>query len=110
LLRDSSTRVLNFGNDQLLFAEALYPYPNDLVICAKVGGTRKSDKSRLTYKKLKILVAGISNNRTDSAGSTADVTGYLNDVAKAGNKCYNTDILGRQYQIERGISKEFVGN
>ena len=36
-----------YGEDvtNRLIAEALYPYPDDLVICTKVGGARKPDKS-----------------------------------------------------------------
>ncbi|MEI9933938.1 MAG: aldo/keto reductase [Ferruginibacter sp.] len=36
-----------YGEDvtNRLIAEALYPYPEDLIICSKVGGARKPDKS-----------------------------------------------------------------
>ncbi|MEO8112295.1 MAG: aldo/keto reductase, partial [Ginsengibacter sp.] len=40
-----------YGDDvtNRLIAEALYPYPQDLVICTKVGGARKSDKSWIAF-------------------------------------------------------------
>src|SRR5258707_15487296 len=40
-----------YGEDvtNRLIAEALYPYPNNLVICTKVGTERKPDKSWRAY-------------------------------------------------------------
>jgi len=53
-----------YGEDvtNRLIAEALYPYPADLVICTKVGGTRKPDKSWIPYNKPEELRASIDNN------------------------------------------------
>ena len=53
-----------YGEDvtNRLIAEALYPYPDDLVICTKVGGARKSDKSWIPYNKPENLRASIENN------------------------------------------------
>jgi pyridoxine 4-dehydrogenase len=41
-----------YGEDvtNRLIAEALYPYSSDLVICTKVGGARKPDKSWIPFK------------------------------------------------------------
>jgi aryl-alcohol dehydrogenase-like predicted oxidoreductase len=53
-----------YGEDvtNRLIAEALYPYTDDLVICTKVGGARKPDKSWIPYNKPENLRASIENN------------------------------------------------
>jgi pyridoxine 4-dehydrogenase len=53
-----------YGEDvtNRLIAEALYPYPDGLVICTKVGATRKPDKSWIPYNKPENLRASIENN------------------------------------------------
>ncbi len=53
-----------YGEDvtNRLIAEALYPYPDDLVICTKVGGARKPDKSWVPYNSPENLRASIENN------------------------------------------------
>ena len=45
-----------------LIAEALYPYANDLVICTKVGGLRKPDKSMALFARPEELRTSIENN------------------------------------------------
>lgn len=53
-----------YGEDvtNRLIAEALYPYPDDLVICTKVGADRGPDKSWRVYDKPENLRASIDNN------------------------------------------------
>ena len=53
-----------YGEDvtNRLIAEALYPYPDDLVICTKVGGARKPDKSWIPYNTPQNLRDSIENN------------------------------------------------
>ena len=53
-----------YGEDvtNRLIAEALYPYPEDLVICTKVGGARKPDKSWIPFNKPHELRQSIENN------------------------------------------------
>lgn len=53
-----------YGEDvtNRLIAEAIYPYRDDLVICTKVGGARKPDKSWIPYNKPENLRASIENN------------------------------------------------
>jgi pyridoxine 4-dehydrogenase len=53
-----------YGEDvtNRLIAESLYPYPNDLVICTKVGGARKPDKSWIPFNKPENLRSSIENN------------------------------------------------
>ena len=53
-----------YGEDvtNRLIAEAIYPYRSDLVICTKVGGARKPDKSWIPYNKPENLRASIENN------------------------------------------------
>jgi len=53
-----------YGEDvtNRLIAEALYPYPADLVICTKVGATRKPDKSWVTFNSPENLRTSIENN------------------------------------------------
>ena len=53
-----------YGEDvtNRLIAEALYPYPKDLVICTKVGATRKPDKSWVPFHKPENLRTSIENN------------------------------------------------
>ena len=53
-----------YGEDvtNRLIAEAIYPYPKDLVICTKVGGARKPDKSWIPFNKPDNLRASIENN------------------------------------------------
>jgi len=53
-----------YGEDvtNRLIAEALYPYPEDLVICTKVGADRGPDKSWRVYDKPENLRASIDNN------------------------------------------------
>lgn len=45
-----------------LIAEALYPYPAGLVICTKVGCTRKPDKSWIPFNTPENLRSSIDNN------------------------------------------------
>ncbi|HEY2581035.1 MAG TPA: aldo/keto reductase [Mucilaginibacter sp.] len=53
-----------YGEDvtNRLIAEALYPYPADLVICTKVGGARKPDKSWIPFNSPENLRTSIENN------------------------------------------------
>ncbi|MCC3152529.1 aldo/keto reductase [Hymenobacter sp. BT770] len=53
-----------YGDDvtNRLIAEALHPYPQDLVICTKVGATRRPDKSWVPYNTPQNLRASIDNN------------------------------------------------
>src|ERR1700722_4514287 len=53
-----------YGEDvtNRLIAEALYPYPPDLVICTKVGGARKPDKSWIPFNTPENLRNSIDNN------------------------------------------------
>ncbi len=53
-----------YGEDvtNRLIAEALYPYNRDLVICTKVGGARKPDKSWIPFNKPEQLRTSIENN------------------------------------------------
>ncbi|HEY4209353.1 MAG TPA: aldo/keto reductase, partial [Puia sp.] len=53
-----------YGEDvtNRLIAEALFPYPQDLIICTKVGGTRKADKGWYPFNSPENLRASIENN------------------------------------------------
>jgi pyridoxine 4-dehydrogenase len=53
-----------YGEDvtNRLIAEALYPYPADLVICTKVGATRRPDKSWVPFNTPENLRTAIDNN------------------------------------------------
>ena len=53
-----------YGEDvtNRLIAEALHPYRKDLVICTKVGATRKPDKSWVTFNKPENLRTSIEKN------------------------------------------------
>jgi len=53
-----------YGEDvtNRLIAEALHPYPDDLVICTKVGCTRKPDKSWIAWNSPENLRSSIDNN------------------------------------------------
>ena len=53
-----------YGEDvtNRLIAEALYPYPAGLVICTKVGGARKPDKSWVPFNRPEDLRSSIDNN------------------------------------------------
>ncbi len=53
-----------YGEDvtNRLIAEALHPYPNNLVICTKVGGARKPDTSWIPYNKPDQLRLSIDRN------------------------------------------------
>jgi aryl-alcohol dehydrogenase-like predicted oxidoreductase len=53
-----------YGEDvtNRLIQEALYPYPKDLVICTKVGGARKPDKSWIAFNRPENLRSSIENN------------------------------------------------
>lgn len=53
-----------YGKDitNRLIAEALYPYPDDLIICTKVGVTRGADKSWKVFNSPKNLRTSIENN------------------------------------------------
>ena len=71
ILKQSVKRGINFldtadyyGEDvtNRLIAEPLYPYPAGLVICSKVGATRKPDKSWVTYNRPENLRTSIDNN------------------------------------------------
>jgi len=53
-----------YGKDvtNRLIKEALYPYPSDLVICTKVGGNRREDKSWYSYATPQNLRDSVENN------------------------------------------------
>ena len=53
-----------YGDDvtNRLIAEALHPYPADLVICTKVGATRRPDKSWVPFNTPENLRTSIDNN------------------------------------------------
>ena len=53
-----------YGEDvtNRLIAEAIYPYRDDLVICTKVGGARKPDKSWIAFNSPDNLRTSIENN------------------------------------------------
>jgi aryl-alcohol dehydrogenase-like predicted oxidoreductase len=53
-----------YGDDvtNRLIAEALYPYPANLVICTKVGAARKPDKSWVPFNRPEQLRSSIDNN------------------------------------------------
>src|SRR6185437_13967406 len=53
-----------YGEDvtNRLIKEALHPYPNDLVICTKVGGARKPDISWIPFNRPENLRSSIENN------------------------------------------------
>jgi aryl-alcohol dehydrogenase-like predicted oxidoreductase len=53
-----------YGEDvtNRLIAEALYPYPTDLIICTKVGGARRPDKSWVAHNRPEQLRSSIENN------------------------------------------------
>ncbi|WP_210521252.1 aldo/keto reductase [Hymenobacter terricola] len=50
------------GVTNRLLAEALHPYPADLIIATKVGGTRGTDKSWLPYGKPAEVRRSVENN------------------------------------------------
>jgi len=71
ILKSTATHGVNFidtadyyGEDvtNRLIAEAIYPYPTDLVICTKVGGARKPDKSWIPFNSPENLRTSIENN------------------------------------------------
>ena len=71
ILRQTAEKGINFidtadyyGDDitNRLIAEALYPYKDELVICTKVGATRKPDKSWIPYNKPEQLRDSIERN------------------------------------------------
>jgi pyridoxine 4-dehydrogenase len=53
-----------YGEDvtNRLIVEALYPYPKDLIICTKVGATRKPDKSWLPFLTPENIATAIDKN------------------------------------------------
>lgn len=53
-----------YGEDvtNRLIAEALYPYPEGMVICTKVGATRKPDKSWVPFNSPANIRVAIENN------------------------------------------------
>ncbi len=71
ILRQTVLQGINFldtadyyGEDvtNRLIAEALYPYPAGLVICSKVGGARKPDKSWIPFNRPENVRTSIENN------------------------------------------------
>jgi len=71
ILRKTREKGINFidtadyyGEDvtNRLIAEALYPYQSDLIICTKVGATRKPDKSWISFNRPENLRTSIENN------------------------------------------------
>jgi pyridoxine 4-dehydrogenase len=71
ILRSAANHGINFldtadyyGDDvtNRLIEEAIYPYPDDMVICTKVGAGRKADKSWQTSDKPENLRTSIERN------------------------------------------------
>ena len=53
-----------YGEDvtNRLISEALHPYSDDLIICSKVGGARKPDKSWIGFNTPENIRSSIENN------------------------------------------------
>jgi pyridoxine 4-dehydrogenase len=71
ILKTATIKGVNFidtadyyGEDvtNRLIAESLFPYPDDLVICTKVGGARKPDKSWVAHNSPENIRSSIENN------------------------------------------------
>jgi pyridoxine 4-dehydrogenase len=71
ILKTTVTNGVNFidtadfyGKDitNRLIVEALYPYPSDLVICTKVGTSRRADKSWAVFNTPRKLRTSIESN------------------------------------------------
>ena len=97
-----------YGEDitNRLIVEALYPYPEDLVICTKVGATRRPDKSWPPFNTPEQLRTSIENNlRT----LRQEVVQLVHFRVMPGSTVPFAESMGAMYELQREGKIQHVG-
>lgn len=90
-----------------LIAEALYPYPENLVICTKVGGTRLPDKSMKLFAPSTELRTSIENNLRTLRQKQIQLVHFRAMAGQA--EVPFAESIGALYDLQRGGKIQHVG-
>ena len=98
-----------YGEDitNRLIVEALHPYPADLVICTKVGATRRPDKSWIPYNTPENLRASIDNNLRTLKQAQVPLV-HLRLMGHAGGVPF-AEQLGAMFELQKEGKIQHVG-
>ena len=97
-----------YGDDvtNRLIAEALYPYPQDLVICTKVGGTRRADKSVALFARPEDLRTSIERNLRTLRQEAIQLVHFR---VMPGGEVPFAESMGAMYDLQREGKIQHVG-
>jgi pyridoxine 4-dehydrogenase len=97
-----------YGEDvtNRLIAEALYPYAKDLVICTKVGATRRSDKSWVPFSTPDNLRTSIENNLRTLRQEQVQLVHFR---VMPHNEVPFAESMGAMYDLQREGKIQHVG-
>ena len=97
-----------YGDDvtNRLIAEALYPYPADLVICTKVGGARQPDKSWVPFNTPANLRTSIERNLRTLRQEAIQLVHFR---VMPGAGAPFAESMGAMYELQREGKIQHVG-
>lgn len=97
-----------YGEDvtNRLIAEALHPYPENLVICTKVGGARKPDKSWIPFNTPANLRTSIDNNLRTLRQEQIQLVHFR---VMPGSEVPFAESMGAMYELQREGKIQHVG-
>ena len=97
-----------YGEDvtNRLIAEALHPYANDLVICTKVGATRRPDKSWIAFNRPENLRTSIENNLRTLRQSQIQLVHFR---VMPHSEVPFAESMGALYELQRAGKIQHVG-
>ena len=97
-----------YGEDitNRLIVEALYPYANDLVICTKVGSTRRPDKSWVPFNRPENLRTSIENNLRTLRQAQVQLVHFR---VMPGSEVPFAESMGAMYDLQREGKIQHVG-
>ncbi len=97
-----------YGEDitNRLIVEALYPYAKDLVICTKVGATRRPDKSWVPFARPENLRTSIENNLRTLRQEQVQLVHFR---VMPHNEVPFAESLGAMYDLQREGKIQHVG-
>ena len=97
-----------YGEDvtNRLIAEALHPYAKDLVICTKVGATRRPDKSWVPFARPENLRQSIDNNLRTLRQEQIQLVHFR---VMPDNEVPFAESMGAMYELQREGKIQHVG-
>lgn len=97
-----------YGEDitNRLIVEALHPYPQDLVICTKVGATRRPDKSWVPFARPENLRTSLDNNLRTLRQEQVQLVHFR---VMAHSEVPFAESLGAMFDLQRAGKIQHVG-